>query len=552
MLEHLSIKNYILIRELELDFGAGFSAITGETGAGKSILIGALSLILGNRADTDVLLEKNGKCIIEGTFNVDREHFESFFEQNELDFDGHIVLRREISNSGKSRAFINDSPVKLPLMKALGERLVDVHSQHETLLLNESGFQLAVLDNYAGNKEVLQRYATQFEAYTQLTASLDRLKARKNSIRSEEDFIRFQFEELEKANLQDNELKDLEEEQEVIAHAEEIKSKLYQSLQALLQSDDSLIDHLSAIVSLTGKIADFQKDIKELHERLQSAAIELKDIGHALGQIEESISYDPARLEEVSDRLNMIYSLMQKHKVQDTAALITLKNELDSRLNAIDNIDEDIEKLEEEVRARQKMLEQEAMELRNSRKSMIPGLEKEITSSLMQLGMEKVKVEVRLDELNIFTDWGRDMVEFLFSANPGSPPAPVSRIASGGEMSRFMLALKSMITRKNLLPTVILDEIDMGVSGEIAARVGKLLKTMSENMQLIAITHLPQIAGKASQHFKVFKKYADEQTVTEVVKLSDEERVNEIAAMMSDETVSQAAKETAKELLQKN
>lgn len=552
MLEHLSIKNYILIRELELDFGAGFSAITGETGAGKSILIGALSLILGNRADTDVLLEKHGKCIIEGTFGVDRQHFESFFEQNELDFDCHIVLRREISNSGKSRAFINDSPVKLPLMKALGERLVDVHSQHETLLLNESGFQLAVLDNYAGNKEALQHYATQFEVYTQLTTKLDRLKARKNSIRSEEDFIRFQFEELDKANLQEDELKELEEEQEVITHAEEIKSKLYQSLQALLQSDDSLIDHLSAIVSLTGKIADFQKEIKELHERLQSAAIELKDIGHALGQIEEGISYDPARLEEVSDRLNMIYSLMQKHKVQDTAALIALRNELDSRLNAIENIDGDIEKLEEEVKARQKMLEQEAMELRKSRKSMIPGLEKEITSTLMQLGMEKVKVEVRLDELNIFTEWGRDMVEFMFSANPGSPLAPVSRIASGGEMSRFMLALKSMITRKNLLPTVILDEIDMGVSGEIAARVGKLLKAMSENMQLIAITHLPQIAGKASQHFKVFKEYADEQTVTEVVKLSDEERVNEIAAMMSDETVSQAAKETAKELLQKN
>ncbi|MDT8393516.1 MAG: DNA repair protein RecN [Bacteroidales bacterium] len=552
MLKHLSIKNYILIRELDLDFEPGFSAITGETGAGKSILIGALSLILGNRADTDVLLEKNGKCIIEGTFGVDRQHFGSFFEQNELDFDGQIVMRREISNSGKSRAFINDTPVKLPLMKALGERLVDIHSQHETLLLNESGFQLAVLDNYAGNKEALQHYATVFEVYTQLTTRLDKLKARKNSIRSEEDFIRFQFEELEKANLQEDELNNLEEEQEVINHAEEIKSKLYESLQSLLQSDDSLVDRLTAIVSLTGRIADYQKEIKELHERLQSTSIELKDIGQALGRLEEGISFDPARLEEVSDRLNLIYSLMQKHKVQDIAALIELKNELDSRLNDIENIDGDIEKLEEEVSARQKMLEQEAMELRKSRKSMIPSLEKEITSTLKQLGMEKVKVEVRLDELNFFTEWGRDMVGFLFSANPGSPPAPVSRIASGGEMSRFMLALKSMITKKNLLPTVILDEIDMGVSGEIAARVGKLLKAMSENMQLIAITHLPQIAGKASQHFKVFKEYADEQTVTEVVKLSDEERVNEIAAMMSDEIVSQAAKETAKELLQKN
>lgn len=551
MLEHLSIKNYILIRELNIEFDTGFTAITGETGAGKSILIGALSLILGKRADTDVLLNKDGKCVIEGNFSIEKDQFKSFFEQNELDLDDHVVLRREINKSGKSRAFVNDTPVTLPLMKELGTRLVDIHSQHETLLLNESGFQLTVLDNFAGNKDELQSYRKNYEQFTQLDAELNRLKTQKARIQSEEDFIRFQYEELDKAMIKEDELKTLEEDQEVLAHSEEIKSMLYESLQILQQSEDSLLDRMSSIVTQMGKVSDYHKDIKELNERLLSAEIELKDIASTLSGLEDSITYDPARLEELSQRLDLLYGLLQKHKVQDTASLLRLKDEFQEKLGEIDHIDDDIDRLQQEVEEMKALLEKSASKLREKRIASLPGLENEITAILNQLGMEKAGIKVNIDELDFFTEVGKDQVEIMFTANPGSPLAPVSRIASGGEMSRIMLALKSMITRKNLLPTVILDEIDMGVSGEIAARVGALLKEMSDHMQLIAITHLPQIAGKAGQHFKVYKEFNNDQTETHVKRLSNEGRVEEIAAMMSNETISTAAKETARELLQK-
>jgi len=550
MLNHLSIKNYILISKLEIDFQRGFSAITGETGAGKSILIGALSLILGKRADTDVLLSKEDKCIIEGIFGIDDQALAPFFKEHDLDLEKQLVMRREISKSGKSRAFINDTPVRLPLMKELGDKLVDIHSQHETLLLNDSDFQLAVLDNYCDNLQLLQSFHIKFDAYIRIKDSLNALVGREKSIRAEEDFLRFQYEEIEAAALRTDELKGLEEEQELLTHAEEIKASLYQAVQRLQLSEDSLLGQLSEIISGTSRVSGFHKEIKELHDRLISTEIELKDIGYSLSALEENISFNPGRHEEVNNRIDLIYSLLQKHKMAEISDLIGLKDDLQNKLTLIDNIDDEIASLKNEVALQHGDLLILSDELRSRREAIIPELETEISSVLMKLGMEKVIVVVELSKLEEFNAWGKDSVEILFSANPGSPPAAVSKIASGGELSRLMLALKSLITRKNLLPTVILDEIDMGVSGEIAGKVGNMLKGMAENMQLIAITHLPQIAGKAQEHFKVYKKFSDDRTVSAVMRLSDNERIEEIAAMLSNEKVSKAAIETAKELLE--
>jgi DNA repair protein RecN (Recombination protein N) len=549
MLTHLSIKNYILINQLEIDFRSGFTAITGETGAGKSILIGALSLILGKRADTAALLDKEKKCIIEGVFSIATYELENFFEEHELDYDDHAILRREINRQGKSRAFINDTPVNLPLMKELGERLVDIHSQHQTLTLNESGFQLAVVDNYANNQALLSDYVKRFGEYKAIATTLEDLISREAEIRADEDYTSFRLEEIQSAGLLKDEQKELEEELNILSHAEEIKGKLYQAIQILNTSDNNLLDHLSEVASLTGRISTYHQEIGELHQRLESSNIELKDISTGLEQLNESISFDPAQLEKITSRLDLIYALLQKHKVKEIRELLLIRDELAEQLSMINSLDEDIIRLKEELESAHNDLLKFSDGLRKKREAIIPEIENEIGKILKQVGMEKAVMKVDLKGQQDFTPVGRDRVEFLFSANQGSPPAAVSRIASGGELSRLLLAVKSLITRKNLLPTIILDEIDMGVSGEIAGKVGTLLSGMAAHMQLIAITHLPQIAGKADEHFKVYKKYAEDRTVSGVMRLSNSDRVEEIAALLSNEKVSSSAKETAKELL---
>jgi DNA repair protein RecN (Recombination protein N) len=549
MLKQLSIKNYILIPELELNFNNGFTAITGETGAGKSILIGALSLILGKRADTAVLLVKDKKCIIEGVFSSDSEEVQDFFLQNDLDYDHQLVLRREITASGKSRAFINDTPVKLSLMKELGERLVDIHSQHESLVLGESGFQLALVDNFSGNLPLLQEYSEAFELYAQLNEELDRLVLQEAEIRAEEDYIRFRHEEIIRFELKDTELQDLEEELEILTHAEEIKSRLYNAVQILNLPENGLLDKLNDLITSTGKISSYHKETAELNERMKSCNIEMNDISNSLEKIEANINFDPQKLETVSERLDAINSLLQKHHVKDIASLLAIATELGEKLNMIDSLDDQIKGLEKEVGLAKTSLLKLAESLRERRKLNIGLIEKEITNTLQQLGMDEAVVKINMMAIEAFSPRGMDKVEFQFSANKGVVPDAISRIASGGELSRLMLAMKSLITRKNLLPTIILDEIDMGVSGEIAGRVGNLLTSMANTMQLIAITHLPQIAGKAKEHFKVYKKHADDRTVSGVQRLSEKERVDEIASMLSNENVSQAAKATAKELL---
>ncbi|RLD76679.1 MAG: DNA repair protein RecN [Bacteroidetes bacterium] len=551
MLKQLSINNYILIKHLELDLSDGFTVITGETGAGKSILVGALSLILGKRADTDVLLDKESKCVIEGTFLVKDYGLESYFEEHELDYEELTVLRREINKQGKSRAFINDTPVNLPVLKTLGEKLVDIHSQHETLMLNELGFQLAILDDLATNTGLLSKYSDAYTRYNAFKSDLDLLIQKESGMREEEDYLKFQFEEMDAAAIQTDEIEKLEGELKLLSHAEEIKGGLFNATQALSLSDGNILDNLLGQISSLSKIAGYHQEVSELKGRLESLGIEMKDVASELERLEESIQHDPQRLEEVSSRIDLIYALLQKHKVNNINELLQIRTQIEDRLLGISNLDEDIAKLKAEMEKAGEESLKLASELSKKRKNVVPLIEKEIRVTLERLGMEDGIFKIMISDLEKLTSTGYDGVSFNFSANKGSKPAPITKIASGGELSRLMLALKSLITRKSLLPTIILDEIDMGVSGDIAAKVGKLLDSMSANMQLIAITHLPQIAGRAGKHFKVFKKYADDRTVSGVKCLSDIERIDEIALMLSNEDLSEAAKTTAKELLAK-
>lgn len=549
MLKHISISNYILIEELELDFSEGFSVITGETGAGKSILVGALSLILGKRADTDVLLDKERKCIIEGVFDMNGLGLEAYFEEQDLDFEQDTVLRREINKHGRSRAFINDSPVNLPLLKTLGERLVDIHSQHQTLLLNESGFQMGVLDNYAGSTGLLEEYRASYLEYKRLRSELEDLLQKEEGMRADEEYLRFQYDEIEAASLRSAELEDLESEIKLLSNAEEIKAILYSLTRTLSYDDNNVLDRLRAAMTELGRISDYRDDIDSYRERLDSAIIEMKDIAEGLERLEESVQYDPKRLEEMTDRFDRIQSLLQKHKVTDIPALQQVQKEVGEKLDGIRSLDEDIDRLRKQTRNTEQETEKLADRLSEKRAKAIPDAEKEITESLAKLGMSEGLLKINQEAMDAFTLSGKDRVAFTFTANRGSNPAAISKIASGGELSRLMLAIKSMITAKSLLPTIILDEIDMGVSGDIAAKVGTMLEEMSANLQLIAITHLPQISARAGTHFKVYKKASGNRTVTEVKCLTDEERIEEIAAMLSDESVSTAAKQTAKELL---
>ena len=551
MLKHLSISNYILIEQLEIDFSQGFSVITGETGAGKSIMVGALSLILGRRADTDVLLDKDSKCIIEGVFDIRGLELKSYFDDNDLDFEEETVLRREINRQGKSRAFINDSPVTLPLIRTLGEKLVDIHSQHQTLLLNESGFQMGVLDNFAANTTLLNEYRSSFLNYRQLKSDLENLLQKEEGMRSEEEYLKFQYEELKTAAIRHDEVKELEAELRLLSNSEEIKASLFSVNRDLSTSESNILDRLRQASAMLDKVSSFQDDIASYRDRLESLMIELKDISEGLDSIGNRVQHDPHRLEEITARLDLIHSLLQKHRLQDAEGLIKLQDEIGEKLEGIRSLDEDIDLLRKQVVEAETNTHNLAKDLSDKRKEAIPLIENEITASLSKLGMNEGILKIDRSTLDELTPSGKDDVSFTFSANRGSAPAAISRIASGGELSRLMLAIKSMITAKSLLPTIILDEIDMGVSGDIAAKVGGMLENMSEKLQLVAITHLPQIAAKADTHFNVYKKTAGNRTVSEVKCLTDGERIEEIAAMLSDENVSSAAKQTAKELLGK-
>jgi len=549
MLQNLFIENYALIEKLDIQFSKGLSVITGETGAGKSIMLGALSLILGTRADTRVLKNESKKCIIEGSFNIKDYALENFFSENDLDFDPQSLLRREISPSGKSRAFINDTPVTLNVLKELGDRLVNIHSQHQTITLNDANFQLAVVDSYAGNDKDLKTYQEKYFEYKKNLKELTELKDIDSKAKSDLDYIQFQFDELEKANFNRDEQQVLEETLKVLSHAEEIKTALLEASEKMGNADNNILDLLSDVDRALKKIAPYHAESEEISERITSSLIELKDVSRELNLIGDAVNIDPLKLNEISERLDLIYQLQQKHKVQSIEELLALKDRLEQQLLSIDSIDDQIEALTKKIKAEEEVLNNLAMSLSASRQNSIQAIEESIVNMLWQLGMPDARFSVLMEPLAEMGKEGVDRVKFLFNANKGSTLNEISRIASGGELSRLMLAIKSMVSGKQLLPTIIFDEIDMGVSGEVAAKVGNILSEMSADMQVITITHLPQIAGQGDVHFRVYKDNLGESTQSIIETLSAEERILEIAKMMSGATVTDVAMENARILL---
>jgi len=549
MLLHLSVENFILIPKLEISVHKGFTCITGETGAGKSILVGALSLILGQRADTSVLRDKNQKCIVEGSFLIEGYNLNSIFEANDLDYESTSFFRREINPQGKSRAFINDTPVNLNVLKEIGERLVDIHSQHQTLELNDAAFQLGMVESYAGQPQTLVSYRKVFNEYNSLKSELEECIRKEQQSVNEKEFLNFQFEELEKATLAANEQQEAEEELEILTHAEEIKTRTFSAIGILADDELNVSDKLSEIKQLLEQASRFSHHLLPLSERISGSLIEIKDIANELRSFSDGVHFDAERIEKLGLRLDMIYHLEQKHRVHSVAELISIMNELSDKLFAIGSLESRIVEIKEALSKKESELLQVSNVLSDQRMAVIPTIETEMRNVLENLGMPSAIFKIKQETLAYFSATGTDKITFLFSANKGGEIREIQKVASGGELSRLMLALKSLVLNRSLLPTVLFDEIDSGVSGDIAGKVGGIMRSMSKHMQVIAITHLPQIAGKADSHLLAFKEDGATSTVSSLRVLSNEDRVNEIARMLSDETITESAKVTARELL---
>ncbi len=552
MLTSLSISNYALIRSLNIDFSGRFSVITGETGAGKSIILGALGLILGQRAENLSTPDKSAKCTIEGSFDISNCDLEEFFAQNDLDYDHHCIIRREINPQGKSRAFINDTPVGLNQLKELTSRLIDVHSQHQTLLLQESAFQLSVVDSVAGNNALLADYKTVFRKLNALEKNLADLQQKNDEARAELDYLSFLFDELEKAKLSPGEEEQLEQESEVLGHAEEIKEKLFSAAGLLSGSEENIIRRLNEVATLLQQAARHHSEAGVLAERLAASIIEIKDIAGTVSRLDENTIYNPERLEEVNERLALIYNLEQKHHVRTAAALLEKMEAIGEKIGNAASLDGRIVALSAEISATREELAGLAARLGKERRRVAAQIENEVLATVRQLGIRDAAFRVDISTLEQPGQFGTDRVRFMFSANKGSEMNELSKIASGGELSRLMLAVKSLISSSSLLPTIIFDEIDSGISGDIASKVGNILAEMSERMQVIVITHLPQIAGKSSEHFKVYKYNDGGMTYSTITLLAADERISELALMISGNPDLEVARETAKELLKNN
>lgn len=552
MLRQLYIKNFTLIDELNIQLYPGFSVITGETGAGKSIILGAIGLLLGNRADTKSIKAGRSKCIIEAHFDLSRYHMEQFFIDNNIDVDADdTIIRRELTAAGKSRAFINDTPVSLTKMRELGEQLVDIHSQHQNLLLQKEDFQLNVVDIIAQDYKQKKAYQTAYQAYHKANNRLEQLRAEIAKNKENEDFLRFQFKELDEAKLQKEELSQLEQEAETLSHSEDIKTALYQADNQLSGEDESILDKLKNVANHLHDIDEVYPDVKEYAERIDSSYIELKDIAQEVNCLVDSVDFDPNRLDDINNRLDTLYSLMQKFHVENMEELILTRDHLEKQLSHIDNSDEDVKQLEDEVENLRGKAHQLAQELTAIRKKAAKKVEEEMKKRLIPLGIPNVRFDISLTEKPLSAD-GTDKVSFLFSANKSTPLQPVSQVASGGEIARVMLSLKAMISGAVKLPTIIFDEIDTGVSGKIADKMAEIMNEMGHHeRQVLSITHLPQIAAMGSHHYKVYKEETQEGTISHMTELSPEERVSEIAQMLSGSDVSQAALANAQELLNK-
>ena len=550
MLKHLYIKNFTLIDELDIELYQGFSVITGETGAGKSIILGALGLLLGQRADSKAIKQGAEKCVIEAHFDLSRYGMTDFFEENEIEYDAaDCIVRRELTASGKSRAFINDTPVQLSLLKELGEQLVDIHSQHQNLLLNKQDFQLNVVDIIAGDEKEQQLYQ---QAYTQYHATEKELSALKESIeqnRQNADFLQFQFEELTQANLAEGEQEELEQKSETMSHSEEIKSALYEADNALSAEQTGVVESLRTALSAIRQIEKVLPDASELVERLDSSYIELKDIAQEISSQMEHVDFDPAELDAINNRLDKLYDLEKKYHVETVEELITKRDELKIQLGRIENSDEALAELQQKLAAQLTQAQKAAEILTQMRTKAAKQIEKEMQGRLMPLGMPNVKFSIEMNKEPLNAS-GQDKVAFLFSANTSTPLQPISQVASGGEIARVMLSLKAMISGAVKLPTIIFDEIDTGVSGKTAEKMAEIMQEMGHHeRQVISITHLPQIAALGSAHYKVEKEETAKGTISRMRKLSDDERVLEIAQMLSGSNVSEAAISNAKQLL---
>jgi len=550
MLRSLFIQNYALIEKLDIRFESGFSVITGETGAGKSIMLGAIALLMGQRADTKSIRQGEKRCTVEAHFDLSNYDLQSFFEENELDYEEDCIVRREISASGKTRAFINDTPVQLAQLKALGEQLIDIHSQHQNLLLNSEGFQLNVLDILAYNQNQLDVYQILYNEWKKAEKELKDLKESVEKNRIDEDYIRFQLEELEKANLVDGEEEDMQQEFDILTHAEEIKTAFFEIDNKFNSEESGILDALKESKSELESIISYLPSAESLYERLQSSYIELKDIAEEINREEESIEVNSERLDEVTERLNLIHSLQQKHQVQTVAELQLLAHKYSEQINGISSSDEQIEELTKRVSKLFGELKVKAEELTLSRNKAAREVERQMEERLMPLGMPNVRFKVELGKKEIPGIQGEDTVAYLFSANKNGALNNISSVASGGEIARVMLSVKAMIAGAVKLPTIIFDEIDTGVSGEIADKMATIMQEMSRGgRQVISITHLPQIASRGSVHYRVYKEDNDDATNSHIIRLTDQQRVEEIAHMLSGATLTDAAMNNARTLL---
>lgn len=553
MLKKLDIRNFTLIDHLEMALYPGFSVITGETGAGKSIVIGAIGLLLGNRADAKQVKRGCDKCIIEATFDLSIYHsdvLKDFFEDNDLDYEPEeCLLRREVNANGKSRAFINDTPVTLALMRELGEQLIDVHSQHQNLLLNKEDFQLNVVDIIARDRQQLADYRAAFAEYRSAQRRLEELREQIATSRDNEDFLRFQQKELSEANLASGEQEQLEQEAELMSHAEDIKRALHEADYGLSGDDTGIVNLTRSIATQLRSVADVYPEAQELAERLESCFVELKDISQEIASKVDDVEYDPQRFNLITQRLDTIYTLQQKFHVQTVDELLDRLNGINAQLDNIDNSDEELQELERSVEKLHAVCVEKAAVLTDMRRKSATVVEQELSKLLVPLGIPKVRFKVEVSPADLSTN-GADKVMFLFSANSSTDMQPVSQVASGGEIARVMLSLKAMISKAIGLPTIIFDEIDTGVSGRVAEQMAHIMRDMGKaNRQVICITHLPQIAAAGSTHYKVAKQETEQGTVSTMTQLSDEQRITEIAQMLSGSDVSQAAVDNAKSLL---
>ncbi len=549
MLKSLYIKNYALIDSLEIDFEQGFSVITGETGAGKSIILGALGLIVGQRADAKTIKMGESKCVIEGTFNISAYDLKAFFTEKEIDYDEICILRRELMSSGKSRAFINDTPVTLADLKELGNKLIDIHSQHQNLILGDNQFQMHVVDALAGNDSLLKEYNQIYTIYKDSEKKLKNLQDAITKSSQEEEYLRFQYTALDEAALKEGEQEELEAELEMLNHAEDIKSGLYKINILLSDDEHGIVAALKESLSVTHSLSKMYNRSEEMQQRLDTAYIDLKDLSSEVERMAGDIEFNPERLAFVEERLNKIYSLQKKYNIDTVAGLLALKYEINKKLENIDSFDQQLKEQQQEVADNKEKVDLLASKLSSKRKSAIKPMEETLTKKTSVLGMPNIRFECNISPKQEADITGIDNLEFLFSANKNVPLQPVSEIASGGEISRLMLCLKSMIAGATALPTIIFDEIDTGVSGEIADKMGQIMQEFGQSMQVIAITHLPQIAAKGRAHYLVYKTDDEKTTTTNLRKLSDKERLEEIARMLSGSSLTDAAIQNARVML---